>query len=52
VEFIIAYSGEDMSIYAYSLVTYCLTAILSLGVIGVIVGLTKLMGMDNETTEG
>lgn len=37
-----------MSIYAYSLFAYLLTAILSLGVIGIIVGLTKLIGSDDE----
>ncbi len=37
-----------MSVYLYSLGAYALTAALSLGVIGVIVILTKIMGTDDE----
>ena len=42
-----------MNIYLYSLSAYALTAVLSLGVIGVIVVLTKTMGSgkDDEPAE-
>lgn len=40
-----------MNVYAYSLFSYLLTAVISLGVIGIIVGLTKLIGQDESAEE-
>ena len=37
-----------MNIYAYSIFAYLLTALLSFAVIGVVVGLTKIIGTGKE----
>lgn len=37
-----------MGIYTYTLFSYLLTAAISFAVIGIIVGLTKILGQDDE----
>ncbi len=40
-----------MNVYLYSLFAYGLTAVISLGVIGIIVVLTRLIGKDDASEE-